>query len=106
MPSLSLDKAVVEEINAGHKEEEPINHQNQELEHSVRVGLKKGTKLAAIPTWTVFNSMGGGRTSASTALDFGGAAGKKASDDDLPKEFEYREEDFMPLSAQSNTSQQ
>jgi len=105
MPSLSLDKAVVEEINAGHKDEEPINNQNQELEHHVRLGPKKATKLAPIPTRTIFSSMGGGRNSASSVLDFGDAGGKKASDDGLPKEFEYREEDFMPLSAQSNNSQ-
>lgn len=99
-----LDKAVAEEITAGHKDEEAINHQNQELERNVRVGLKQVAKDSGVPT-TVFSSMGGSRSSASTVVDFGGAGGKKAGGDNLPKEFEYREEDFMPLSQSASDKQ-
>lgn len=98
MPSLSLDKAAVEE---------PINRRLQEVgHHDVRVGLEHATKEAGVPTLKIFSSMGGGRNSASNVVDFGGSDSKKAGGDNLPKEFEYRKEDFMPLSAQSSTSQQ
>ncbi|KAG0030386.1 hypothetical protein BGZ81_002724 [Podila clonocystis] len=99
---LPLDKAVAEEIIAGRKEKEAVNHLNQELEHHVRIGLKDVAKESGVPT-TVFSSMGGGRTASSTLVDFGGAGGRKAGGNNLPKEFEYREEDFVPLS-QSNSS--
>ncbi|KAF9206286.1 hypothetical protein BGZ59_011750 [Podila verticillata] len=102
---LPLDKAVVEGVTDVRKEEEPINHQLQELERHVRVGLKQATKQTGVPTLPIFSSMGGGRNSASTAVGSGGAGSKKAGGDNLPKEFEYHEEDFMPLSAQSNASQ-
>ncbi|KAG0026966.1 hypothetical protein BGZ82_009206 [Podila clonocystis] len=101
---LPLDKAVAEEIIAGRKGEEAVNHLNQELEHHVRVGLKHVAKESGVPT-TVFRSMGGGRTASSTLVDFGGAGGRKASGNNPPKGFEYRDEDFMPLS-QSNSTQQ
>ncbi|GJJ74063.1 hypothetical protein EMPS_06421 [Entomortierella parvispora] len=98
--ALPLDKVVVQEITAGRKGSEPINHLHQSLEHHVKVGLNR-------PSLTIFSSMGGGRNTSSTEIDFGGAGGnsKGANKDNGPKEFEYREEDFQPLSPQSNLKQ-
>ena len=53
--------------------------------------------------------MGGGRNSSSTEIDFGAVDGhsKGSNKDNEPKEFQYRDEDFQPLTApQSNTKQQ
>ncbi|KAF9981217.1 hypothetical protein BGZ75_007536 [Mortierella antarctica] len=95
---LPLDSAVAKEMVAGRKEQEPVNHLHQTLEHNVRVGLNK-------PSLTVFSSMGGGRNGSSTSIEFGGASNKKAAGNGSPKEFEYRDEDFQPLSAQGNAKQ-
>ncbi|KAG9323296.1 hypothetical protein KVV02_002275 [Mortierella alpina] len=95
---LPLDSAVAKEMVAGRKEQEPVNHLHQALEHNVRVGLNK-------PSLTVFSSMGGGRNGSSTKIEFGGASNKKAAGNGTPKEFEYRDEDFQPLSAQGNAKQ-
>ncbi|KAG0204252.1 hypothetical protein BGX28_003747 [Mortierella sp. GBA30] len=95
---LPLDKAVAKEMVGSRKEQEAVNHLHQTLEHNVRVGLNK-------PTLTVFSSIGGGRNSSSTEIEFGGPGSKKVSGNAPPKEFEYRDEDFQPLSAQSNTKQ-
>lgn len=96
-----VDKAVVQEIAAGSKEEEPVNHLHLNLEHHVKAGLNR-------PSLTIFSSMGGGRHTSSTEIEFGGASGnnKGSNKDNKPKAFEYREEDFQPLTAQSNSKQQ
>lgn len=96
-----VDNVVAQEITAGRKGEEPVNHLRQNLEHHVKVGLNK-------PSLTIFKSMGGGRNSPSTEIAFGGDDGKKHGliKGNEPKEFEYRDEDFQPLTAQGNTKQQ
>ncbi|KAF9336608.1 hypothetical protein BG006_008072 [Podila minutissima] len=70
---LPLDKAVVDEITADRKEK------------------KQTAKDSGAPT-TVLSSMGGGHTAASTLADFGGAGGKKASGDDLPRRYQQSTE--------------
>ncbi|KAF9566408.1 hypothetical protein EC968_003784 [Mortierella alpina] len=95
---LPLDSAVAKEMVSGRKEQEPINHLHQTLEHNVRVGLNK-------PSLTVFSSMGGGRNGSSTEIEFGGADSKKDEGNGALKEYEYRDEDFQPLSAQANSKQ-
>ncbi|KAF9288570.1 hypothetical protein BGZ68_010948 [Mortierella alpina] len=95
---LPLDSAVAKEMVAGRKEQEPINHLHQTLEHNVQVGLNR-------PSLTVFSSLGGGRNASSTEIEFGGAGKKKSTENEHPKEFEYRDEDFQPLSAQGNSKQ-
>ncbi|KAF9952697.1 hypothetical protein BGZ70_000536 [Mortierella alpina] len=92
------DSAVAKEMVAGRKEQEPVNHLHQTLEHNVRVGINK-------PSLTVFSSMGGSRNGSSTKTESGGAGSKKASGNGSPKEFEYRDEDFQPLSAPGNSKQ-
>lgn len=96
-----VDKVFVQEITAGRKEEEPVNHLRQNLEHNAKVGLNR-------PSLTVFSSMGGGRNTSSTETEFGGVSGssKGSNKDNERKEFEYRDEDFQPLTAQSNSKQQ
>ncbi|CAO3566956.1 unnamed protein product [Mortierella alpina] len=95
---LPLDSAVAKEMVAGRKEQEPVNHLHQTLEHNVRVGLSR-------PSLTVFSSMGGSRNGSSTKIEFGGAGSKKAAGNGSSKEFEYRDEDFQPLSAEGNSKQ-
>ena len=98
MTKRPLDSAVAKEMVAGRKEQESVDHLHQTLEHNVRVGLSK-------PSSTVFSSMGGSRNGSSTKTEFGGAGSKKAAGNESSKEFEYRDEDFQPLSAEGNSKQ-
>ncbi|KAG0338684.1 hypothetical protein BG004_007117 [Podila humilis] len=102
---LPLDKSVAQEISSGRKNEAPVNQMRQTLPQNVHVGLKKETKETGAPSRTIYSSMGGGRNTSSTTVEFGGEGGNKTDQNSPAKEFEYREADFMPLSAESNSSQ-
>ncbi|GJJ70303.1 hypothetical protein EMPS_02652 [Entomortierella parvispora] len=93
---LPLDKVVVQEIVAGRKNEGPINHLHQHLDHRVHVGINR-------PSLTIFSSMGGRRNSSTTVLEFGGSSDTHAESHAQPKEFVYRDEDFQPLTSHTKS---
>lgn len=87
---------VVQEIVAGRKDEEPINHLHQHLDHRVQVGIDR-------PSLTIFSSMGGRRNSSTTVLEFGGSSDAYSKSPVQPKEFVYCDEDFQPLTSHAKS---
>ncbi|KAI1302173.1 hypothetical protein EDD11_005638 [Mortierella claussenii] len=91
--TMPLGKTEVRKTEFGRKAHDSVN---QGLEHHVKVGDNR-------PTLTISSSMGGGRHSSSTEIDFGGADIQKAVDSNEPKQFEHKAEDFPePLATQPN----